>query len=59
VHHVTEVIDGGGIILQKAVAVHDGDTPASLQIRVMEQAERLILPEAVKQLCDRIQKKHT
>lgn len=56
VHFVTEVCDGGPIILQKAVAVENGDTPEILQKRVMEQAEWKILPEAVSLFCqDRIE----
>jgi phosphoribosylglycinamide formyltransferase-1 len=51
VHFVTEVCDGGPIIMQKAVDVYDGDTPEMLQKRVME-AEREILPRAVKLLCE-------
>ena len=46
VHYVNEIADGGEIILQKAVAVLPGDTPETLQRRVMEQAEWLILPQA-------------
>lgn len=45
-HYVNEVTDGGKIILQKAVNVEDGDTPETLQKRVMEQAEWIILPQA-------------
>ena len=52
VHFVTEVCDGGPIILQKAVAVEQGDTPETLQKRVMEQAEWHILPEAVRLFCE-------
>ncbi|MDR0821398.1 MAG: phosphoribosylglycinamide formyltransferase [Oscillospiraceae bacterium] len=52
VHYVTEVCDGGPIIAQKAVAVLPGDTAESLQQRVMTEAEQVILPFAVKQLCD-------
>ena len=51
VHFVNEVCDGGPIILQKAVAVADDDTPETLQRRVMEQAEWEILPEAVSLFC--------
>lgn len=51
VHFVTEVCDGGPIILQKAVAVENGDTPETLQRRIMEQAEWKILPEAVSLFC--------
>lgn len=51
VHFVNEIPDGGRIILQKAVCVADGDTPEILQKRVMEQAEWIILPQAVEQIC--------
>ena len=47
VHFVDEGTDTGPIILQKAVAVEEGDTPEILQRRVMEQAEWNILPEAI------------
>lgn len=47
VHFVDEEADHGPIILQKAVNVHEGDTPEILQRRVMEQAEWKILPEAI------------
>lgn len=47
VHFVDEIPDGGMIIDQKAVNVEEGDTPQSLQKRVMEQAEHIILPRAV------------
>ena len=46
VHFVNEIPDGGRIIAQKAVDILDGDTPETLQRRVMEQAEWVILPEA-------------
>ena len=46
VHFVNEIPDGGRIIMQKAVDVMDGDTPETLQRRVMEQAEWKILPES-------------
>ena len=52
VHFVTEECDGGPIILQKAVEVKNGDTPEILQKRVMEQAEWVILPEAVRLFCE-------
>ncbi len=52
VHFVTEECDGGPIILQKAVEVKNGDTPETLQKRIMEQAEWKILPEAVRLLCE-------
>ena len=47
VHFVSEVVDGGAIIAQKAVEVEEGDTPEVLQRRVMEQAEWVILPKAI------------
>ncbi len=50
-HLVNEVVDGGKILLQKAVEIQDGDTPEILQKRVMEQAEWIILPRAVEMLC--------
>lgn len=48
VHFVNGEVDGGKIILQKAVYVQEGDTPEVLQARVMKEAEHIILPEAVK-----------
>ena len=51
VHFVSEECDGGPIILQKAVPVEEGDTPETLQRRIMEQAEWKILPEAVSLFC--------
>lgn len=50
VHFVNEIPDGGEIILQKAVAIEQGDTPEILQRRVMEQAEWIILPRAVEKV---------
>ena len=52
VHIVTPECDAGPIVLQKAVEVLEGDTPETLQKRIMEQAEWKILPEAVKLFCD-------
>lgn len=52
VHFVTEECDGGPIILQKAAAVENGDTPEILQKRVMEQCEWKILPQAVSLFCE-------
>jgi len=52
VHFVNEVCDGGPIILQKAVPVENGDTPETLQRRIMEQAEWQLLPEAVSLFCE-------
>ena len=54
VHFVNEIPDGGKIIAQKAVYVEEGDTPEVLQRRVMEQAEWIILPEAVEKVCSKI-----
>ena len=51
VHFVNEVCDGGPIILQRAVEVEEGDTPETLQRRIMERAEWKILPEAVELFC--------
>ena len=56
VHLVNEVTDGGPILLQKAVEGLEGDTPESLQKRVMEQAEWVLLPKAVSMLCQKIEK---
>ena len=50
VHFVNEIPDGGRIIAQKAVAIEEGDTPEVLQKRVMEQAEWIILPQAVQKI---------
>lgn len=51
VHFVNEIPDGGGIVDQKAVAVLPEDTPETLQRRVMEQAEWVLLPRALEALC--------
>ncbi len=51
VHFVSEVVDGGAIIAQKAVEVEPDDTPERLQKRVMRQAEWLLLPQAVSDFC--------
>jgi len=51
VHLVNEEVDGGKIILQKAVDVLPDDTPESLQQRVMREAEWVILPKAVEMFC--------
>jgi len=56
VHFVSEECDGGPIIAQKAVPVLEGDTPETLQKRIMEEAEWKLLPEAVSLFCqDRLQ----
>ena len=54
VHFVNEIPDGGEIILQKAVEVIPGDTPETLQRRVMEQAEWVLLPRATELVARRI-----
>ncbi len=51
VHFVSEVVDGGPIISQKAVEVEPDDTPETLQRRIMEQAEWVLLPKAVSDFC--------
>ena len=56
VHYVNEIPDGGEIILQKAVEVEAGDTPETLQRRVMEQAEWIILPRAVELVSGKLMK---
>lgn len=56
VHFVNEIPDGGKIIAQKAVNVEDGDTPETLQRRVMEQAEWILLPKATEDISLEIQK---
>lgn len=55
VHYVNEVPDGGEIILQKAVEIQDGDTAEILQKRVMEQAEWILLPQAVELVAKKLQ----
>lgn len=52
VHFVTDECDAGPIILQKAVEVREDDTPETLQKRIMEEAEWLLLPRALKLLCE-------
>lgn len=56
VHYVNEIPDGGEIIAQKAVDILPEDTPETLQRRVMEQAEWILLPEAVAMVAERIEK---
>ena len=51
VHFVSEECDGGPIIAQKAVAIEEGDTPETLQKRIMEEAEWKLLPQAVSLFC--------
>ena len=57
VHFVNEITDGGDIIAQKAVEVLPSDTPEILQRRVMEQAEWILLPQALEQVAGEIAKK--
>lgn len=57
VHFVNEITDGGDIIAQKAVEVLPGDTLEILQRRVMEQAEWILLPQALEQVAGEIAKK--
>ena len=57
VHFVNEIPDGGRIIAQKAVEVLPGDSPESLQRRVMEQAEWIILPQAAESVAAHIIKR--
>ncbi|MBP3495930.1 MAG: phosphoribosylglycinamide formyltransferase [Clostridia bacterium] len=54
VHFVNEVPDGGKIIMQKAVEIHDGDTPETLQKRIMQEAEWKILPMSCEKVCKEI-----
>jgi len=56
VHFVNEIPDGGEIILQKSVPVRKGDTPETLQRRVMERAEWLLLPRAAELVSQKIMK---
>ena len=56
VHFVNEIPDGGEIIAQKAVYIEPGDTPETLQRRVMEQAEWILLPQAAETVCAALQK---
>ena len=57
VHFVNEIPDGGKIIMQKAVSVRDGDTPETLQKRVMRLAEWKILPAAAEKISREIAQK--
>ena len=56
VHFVNEIPDGGRILIQKPVEVNEDDTPETLQKRVMEEAEWIILPEAVRMVSERLEK---
>ncbi len=57
VHFVNEVPDGGRIIAQRAVEIEDGDTPETLQRRVMEQAEWDLLPRAAQAVSAKIKER--
>lgn len=57
-HFVNEIIDGGEIIMQKAVEVYEDDTAEKLQKRVMEFAEWIILPQSVEKVCEDIIEKN-
>ena len=52
VHFVDEGTDTGPIIMQKAVEVKEGDTPKDLQLRIMQEAEWVILPGAIKLIAE-------
>lgn len=52
VHFVDNIVDGGPIIMQKAVKVKQNDTPGTLQKRVMKEAEWIILPKAISLFCE-------
>ena len=54
VHFVNEIPDGGQIIAQKAVDIEENDTPETLQRRVMEQAEWILLPQAAEKVCSQM-----
>ena len=56
VHFVTEECDGGPILAQKAVDVLDDDTPETLQKRIMEQCEWVLLPQVTESVCQKISK---
>ncbi len=59
VHFVNEIPDGGKIIMQKAVDIEENDTPESLQKRVMENAEWVILPLSAEKVCRKIKEEKT
>jgi len=56
VHLVNEIPDGGKILAQKAVKIKKGDTPETLQKRVMKQAEWVLLPKQVEKLAKKLSK---
>lgn len=51
-HFVNEITDGGEIIMQKAVEISDDDTAETLQLKVMQEAEWVILPLSVEKVCN-------
>ena len=55
-HYVNAIPDGGRIIYQKAVEVKDDDTPETLQKRIMEQVEWILLPKATEMVAEKIEK---
>ena len=57
VHFVNEIPDGGRIIMQKAVEIKENDTPETLQKRVVENAEWIILPAAAEKVCKGIKER--
>lgn len=57
VHFVNEIPDGGKIIMQKAVNICESDTPSTLQKKVMEEAEWIILPKSVEQVASDLLKR--
>ena len=59
VHFVNEIPDGGEIIFQKAVDILEDDTPETLQRRVMEQAEWILLPMAAEKISNSIVRRNT
>ena len=56
VHFVNEIPDGGEILLQKSVDVLPGDSPEELQLRIMQQAEWILLPKAVEMVSEKLAK---
>lgn len=56
IHFVNEIPDGGKIIYQKAIDILDDDTPETLQRRVMENCEWILLPKATQKVSDEIMK---
>ncbi len=59
VHFVNEIPDGGEIIAQRAVTIQEGDTPEILQRRVMEEAEWILLPQALEDVARKLSEEET